>query len=187
MGVAGQVSAGGALRSDTSLVLSDPGAGTNTVTVQAGVVTGSYSVTLPLAQATAANQALVNDGTGVTTWQSLTPELFGTRTTGRAIVAGTGITSGASDMSTTAVRQIVFVDGSGGVDITASPQIEAGTVIGQEMRVCGTDDTDWVQLDTGNGLSINGPAILGKDDCINLMWLGSDGVTSDWVEQSRNI
>lgn len=187
LGVAGQVSAGGALRSDTSLVLSDPGAGTNTVTVQAGVVTGSYSVTLPLAQATAANQALVNDGTGVTTWQSLGPELFGTRTAGRAIVAGTGITSGASDMSTTALRQIVFVDGSGGVDITATPQIEAGTIVGQEMRVCGTDDTDWVQLDTGTGLSINGPAILGKDDCINLMWLGSDGVTSDWVEQSRNL
>lgn len=188
VGVGGAVNVAGAVRSNTSLVLEDPGVGTNTTTIQAGTVTTSYSVTLPPAQG-AVNTTLINDGSGVLSWGvvSSTPDLFGTRSVPRTIVAGTGITSGASDMSTTAPRQIVFVDGSGGVDITASPQVEAGTVVGQEMRVCGTDDTDFVLLENGDGLSLNGDAQLGKDDCINLTWLGSDGVTSDWVEQSRNF
>lgn len=188
VGVGGAVNVAGAIRSNTSLVLEDPGAGTNTTTIQAGTVTTSYSVTLPPAQG-AVNTTLINDGSGVLSWGvvSSTPDLFGSRSVPRTIVAGTGITSGASDMSTTAPRQIVFIDGTGGVDITATPQIEAGTVVGQEMRVCGTDDTDYVLLENGDGLSLNGDAQLGKDDCINLMWLGSDGVTSDWVEQSRNF
>lgn len=184
----GEVIAEEDIKSKTSITVEDPGAGTNTVTVQAGVVSASYAVTLPLAQATAAQQVIVNDGTGVTAWQSLTPQLFGTRTTGRTIVAGTGITAAASHMSTTVASQLIFVVGSsGGTDITASPQIEAGTIVGQEMEICGTVDADWVQLDNGTGLSLNGPAVLGKDDCITLRWLGSDGTTSDWAEKSRNF
>jgi hypothetical protein len=184
-GIGGQLSAGGALRSDTSLVLSDPGAGTNTTTIQAGTVSASYSVTLPTAQGTG---ALYNDGAGVTTWQTLTPQLFGTFQTGRSIVAGTGITSGAGHMSTTAPSQLIFVVGaSGGTDITANPQIQAGTTVGQVMKICGTSDSDWVQLDTGTGLITNGPAILGKGDCIVMNWLGSDGSVSVWGEESRNF
>lgn len=187
VGVGGQLSAGGALRSDTSLVLSDPGAGTNTVTVQAGTVSASYSVTLPTAQATGAQQALVNDGTGVTSWQSLTPQIFGTFQTGRSIVAGTGITSGAGHMSTTAANQLIFVAGASGVTVTANPAISAGTIVGQRMQICGTDDTNWVELNTGNGIITNGPAILGKGDCVTMTWFGSDGSTSVWGEETRNF
>lgn len=52
----------------TSLVIEDPGAGSNTVTLQSGVVSSSYSLTLPTAQATAADQVLTNDGSGVLSW-----------------------------------------------------------------------------------------------------------------------
>lgn len=188
VGVGGQLSAAGAVRSDTSLILSDPGAGTNTVTLQAGVVSSSYSVTLPLAQATAGQQALVNDGTGVTSWQSLTPQLFGTRQTGRSIVAGTGITAAASHMSTTVFKQLIFVVGaSGGTDITASPQIEAGTIIGQEMELCGTSDADWVLLETDNNLRLNGQAELRKDMCLTLVWRGTDGTNAAWGEKARTF
>lgn len=183
----GAVVANGDIESKTSLTLEDPGAGTNTTKIQAGTVTASYTVTLPPAQG-AASTTLVNDGAGNLSWSVVSqgPTLFGTRSSGRSIVAATGITSGSGDMSTTVQSQIVFVYGSGGVDITANPQIQAGTSIGQDMIICGTDNTNYLILENGNGLSLNGSITLGKDDCITLRWLGSDGSTSDWVEISRN-
>jgi fibronectin-binding autotransporter adhesin len=42
----------------------------NTVTLQSGVTTTGYPLTLPLAQATASGQVLTNDGTGILTWAS---------------------------------------------------------------------------------------------------------------------
>lgn len=47
--------------------IEDPGAGTNKVTITTGIVSASYSVSLPLAQG-AANTAMVNDGSGVLSW-----------------------------------------------------------------------------------------------------------------------
>lgn len=52
----------------TSIIIQDPGAGTNTVTLQAGVVSASYAITLPLLQG-AAGTTLVNNGSGVLTWE----------------------------------------------------------------------------------------------------------------------
>lgn len=80
-------------------------------------------------------------------------------------------------------RNKIYVQGSGGaVDITAIPQIQAGTIDGQEMLVCGRSDTNTVQLDNGTGLVLNGGALLGVDDCISLSW-----DTVNWVEISRNF
>jgi len=50
-----------------ALVLEDPGAGTNTVTINAGVVSASYTMTLPLLQG-AAGTTLINNGSGVLSW-----------------------------------------------------------------------------------------------------------------------
>ena len=50
-----------------ALVIEDPGAGTNTVTINAGVVSASYTITMPLLQG-AANTTLVNNGSGVLSW-----------------------------------------------------------------------------------------------------------------------
>ena len=51
----------------TALVIEDPGAGTNTVTINAGVVSASYTITMPLLQG-AAGTTLVNNGSGVLSW-----------------------------------------------------------------------------------------------------------------------
>lgn len=104
------------------------------------------------------------------------PDVTGTRASPSLIVAGTGI-------AFTGVfgRNLWFVAGSGSaVDISASPQIVAGTNIGQELTLIGRSATDTVQLDDGNGLSMNGTAILGLNDSITFYWDGTS-----WVEINR--
>ncbi len=51
----------------TALVIEDPGAGTNTVTINTGVVSASYTMTLPLLQG-AAGTTIINNGSGVLSW-----------------------------------------------------------------------------------------------------------------------
>lgn len=185
---AGVLVAPGDIKSQTSLTIEDPGAGTNTISFVSPTTPTTHNV-FPPPTVCASGQVWSDNGAGVMscTTISAAPTIFGTRAAGRSVVAGTGITSGASHMSTTAQDQLIFVTGSGGVDITASPQIQAHTVIGATMRICGTDNTNWVLLQNGTGLALNGPAELGKDDCINFMWAGFDGTTSDYVETSRNF
>ena len=60
----------GALKSDTSLILEDPGAGTNTVTIQAPTLAGSYTLTLPVDDG-ASSQVLQTDGSGVLSWATV--------------------------------------------------------------------------------------------------------------------
>jgi hypothetical protein len=108
--------------------------------------------------------------------------LFGSTGSPRSVVAATGITSGASHMSTTANDQIIFVVGSvaGESDISASPQITAGTIVGQRMQIHGTSDTDYIKLDDGTGLSLDGPWFSYNKTNLSLIWDGSV-----WVETSR--
>ena len=99
----------------------------------------------------------------------------GTKASPDAITAAGGITAAA------VLDQIIFVEGDGGaIDITASPQISAGTKVGQRMLVIGTSDSNTVQLDDGDGLDINGACELTSNQSIDLMW---DGTT--WFEVSR--
>jgi hypothetical protein len=114
---------------------------------------------------------------------SASPSLYGSRGTPRDVVAGTGITSGASHMSTTAVSQVVFIQGSGGaVNISANPQIEAHTVVGSRMVLNGRSDTNTVTLETGDGLDLNGDAIMGASHVLELVWDGTN-----WLEMNRNF
>ena len=103
-------------------------------------------------------------------------QITGTRASPSLIVAGTGIAfTGAFAENTW------FIAGSGGaVDISANPQIVAGT-LGQRLRLVGRHAINTVQLDTGTGLWLNGTCILGEGEILNL-WC--DGVS--WVEQSRS-
>jgi hypothetical protein len=127
-------------------------------------------------------QVLTVSSGGIPSWQNATPTVFGSRTSPRQIVASAGITSGAGHMSTTAASQKIYVEGSGGaVNVTANPQIEAGTIDGQLMVICGRSQDNTVQLNHGNGLYLNGNIVLGENECITLSW-----DTSEWVELSRN-
>jgi len=102
----------------------------------------------------------------------------GLRGTPDAIVAGTGVTFAVGTK-----RLKKYIEGSGGaVDITANPQIQAGTIDGQEMLLCGRNNTNTVLFENGTGLAINGNAELAADDCLTLSW-----DTSVWVEISRNF
>ena len=65
--------------------------------------------------------------------------------------------------------------------MSANPQIEAGTQVGQQLVLVGRDDTNTVYLEDGNGLKMNGPVTLSADSTITFVW-----DTVNWVELNRN-
>lgn len=76
--------------------------------------------------------------------------------------------------------EVMFVQGSGGaVDITANPQIAAGTSVGQLLLLIGRGNG--LTLDDGTGLSQNGSITLDADDAVLYMWDGTN-----WVEIVRS-
>ena len=91
------------------------------------------------------------------------------------ITAAGGITPTCSTMR---------IQGSGGaVDITANPQIAAG-VAGQLLLLDGTDDTNTVQIDNGNGVHLHGGVlIIGNHDNLLLKY---DADNAEWEEISRS-
>lgn len=104
------------------------------------------------------------------------PYTFGTPASPIQIVATSGILL-TSDLA----EQTLFIKGSGGaVNITASPQITAGTRVGQKLRLIAKDNTNTVQLDDGTGLDMAGPWVGVNNSVIEFFWDGSV-----WVETSR--
>ena len=103
--------------------------------------------------------------------------ITGSRASPSLIIAGTGIA-----FTGVAGNNTWFIAGSGSaIDISASPQIVAGTNVGQRLTLIGRHATNTVQLDDGSGLSINGSCILAEDESISLFW---DSV--NWVELGRS-
>ena len=111
-------------------------------------------------------------------WVNLLKQVItGTRASPTAITAVGGITA-----STSAQVEYQFVEGSAGaVDISANPQISAGTFAGQKLVLIGRHDTNTVKLEHGTGLALNGVCFLAADSMISLFWDGTN-----WVEESRN-
>lgn len=100
---------------------------------------------------------------------------YGTYLVGIAINPAVGVLI-ASDQ-----RQMRFVRTAGGAQlITANPQVQAGTTVGQELFLAGTSDADYPTLEDGNGLALNGPINLKKDAACALVWTGAY-----WMEVSR--
>jgi predicted acyltransferase (DUF342 family) len=100
----------------------------------------------------------------------------GTRASPANITAVGGITFGGQQ------RELAFIQGSGGhINVTANPQISAGTSVGQELTLIGRNDSQTVTLENGDGLELNGEAVLGASDSLSLVWDGTS-----WVEISRN-
>lgn len=98
---------------------------------------------------------------------------------GALVANGSGIspqiiTASVGIPATSDQRQLWFVASSGGAQtVTATPQIQAGTIIGQELYLQGTSATNYIRLQDGNGLSINGPIDLTNNGSILLVWNGS--------------
>jgi hypothetical protein len=102
--------------------------------------------------------------------------LTGSRASPEAISAAGGIAfTGVNS------RNLWFVAGDGGpIDITANPQIAAGSSDGQELKIIGTSDANYVTLDHGTGLSMNGSYDLSLDKSIEFVWDGTN-----WTETNR--
>jgi hypothetical protein len=80
-------------------------------------------------------------------------------------------------------REFQFVKGSGPTTVTANPQIEAGSTVGQELILAGADNTNTVTLSNGNGLSLNGRIVMGLSGAGSQLYLVWNG--SVWSEISR--
>lgn len=97
------------------------------------------------------------------------------------IVAANGITA-----AQVATYSIIVVQSStaGNCDISANPQIAAGTN-GQRITFIGGDDTRTVQFDDGTGLQLAGATsfTMGKGDVLVLIY---STVAGFWIEQSRS-
>ena len=101
----------------------------------------------------------------------------GTSASPQAVTDVGGVpTSGVSD-------ETIYVSGTGGVTVTANPQVTAGLVEGQRLTLVGTSDTDWVELSNGTGLQLNGPCRLTSAAELVLSWNATAAV---WRERGRN-
>lgn len=104
------------------------------------------------------------------------PAVTGTRAAPISIVAVTGVVPAGY------AEEWIFVQGSGGaVTVSANPQITAGTIVGQKIRLIGRDDTNTVTLADGTGMLLNGPVTLGAGSVIDLGWDGTN-----WFESGRS-
>lgn len=92
------------------------------------------------------------------------------------------ITASGGLAGTSEPRALFFTASTGGTyEITASPQISAGTTVGQEMRITGTSDSNAIIFQNGSGLFLNGPVTLRNGNSIDLWWTGSV-----WQESDRS-
>lgn len=99
----------------------------------------------------------------------------------------TGTRSAPVDVTTSGITpagvadELIFVQGSGGaINITANPQIAAGTAVGQVLSLVGRSASSTVLLEDGNGLDMNGEYLLTDNAEIGFNWDGTN-----WSERYR--
>jgi len=118
-------------------------------------------------------------------------EQTGSSGTGDTVVSNRLIYTPSADTSITAAGGITVtnalmrIQGDGGaIDITADPQIVAGTSDGQIVVLQGVSDANTVTLDDGTGLALAGGVsfVIGNNDNIGMMW---DSGESEWLENNR--
>lgn len=79
------------------------------------------------------------------------------------------------------LEEAQWIQGSGAsITISANPQISPGSAVGQRLYLFGANDAQTVKITNGNGVSLNGDCTLGQEDCLALMWNGTN-----WSEMSR--
>lgn len=155
--------------------LKDTGS-SNVVSLLSPSLSASYSFKLPVDGGTL-GYVLTTDGSGNTSW-SAAGSSSGAYAVQGSRASPIGITAAGGITSTSNQRQIIFIEGSpGSVVVSANPQISAGVTVGQELRLIGRNSVSTVELNNGNGLSLNGPIVIGEDDIFDLCWDGTN-----WVE-----
>lgn len=102
----------------------------------------------------------------------------GTYTAPELIAAGSGV--GVDSV----FEEVQYIEGDGGaVNVTANPQVAAGSTAGQKLELIGTSDANTVTLENGDGLALNGSCVLGDGAVLGLRW---DAVAMVWRERYRN-
>lgn len=161
----------GILSSDTSLRLQDPGAGTDTVTIQSPTLAGSYSLTLPTDDGNA-NQVLGTNGSGTLSWTDATSGYSAnsdtTLTASDTIAIGTG--------NADRLQHWVVAGNSAAITLSTSP---FGTSDPQDRTIIclsGNSDSNTVTIpmnDAANGAVGNGDVTLSLYDSACFRYVSS--------------
>jgi hypothetical protein len=138
-------------------------------TAQAAQNAAASSATAAAASATAAAASAAASQSGVTP--------FGTPAAPENVLAANGVTFTPANQ-----EEVHWIQGNAGnVVVTANPQINtAGVAKGQRIYLYGANDAQTVKFTNGNGLSLNGDCILGQEDCLGLLFNGTQ-----WSELFR--
>lgn len=129
-------------------------------------------------------------GNGITAWTSLA-YAGGSGGGGGGALAPNGttsspnlITSASGITPSGAQRELQFIQGSAAaITISKVPAISAGTTVGQELILQGTNDANTVTINNGTGVSLNGPIVMGATGAGARLYLIWDG--TNWGEVSR--
>ena len=151
----------------------------------------TYSVTSGIMSITWANLPSSGQPVSCFALTAVNPGSGGTSVSGGFVAYGSeampiAVTAAGGIAATSDQRQLWYIQGSNGtspapVIISSTPQITAGTKVGQEMRLVGADSTNYVELNTGNGLFLNGPVTLLANQSIDFEWNGTV-----WRESDRS-
>ena len=148
-----------------------------TIRFYEGLTTVAPDQTLPLTigNATLSSHALaLGQLAALISAQSLS--VTGTNGAPTAVVGATGVV-----FSGTSLDNLKYIVSNGGaVVVSANPQIAAGTVIGQKLRLVFKSATDTLQFADGTGLSLSAAFISALDRELHLNWNGAT-----WVEYLR--
>jgi hypothetical protein len=172
-GAVGLADTTGSSSKDTGALVVEGGVGVEENVYAGGNidVTGSATIDGAVTLGDAAADAITINGDA-----TLAAKVIRSQSGVQDITAVGGITGGML------VKSYVQIRGSGGdVDISANPQIAAGTT-GQIITLQGTSDTQTVKLDDGNGLKLAGGIsfTMKNGDIIQFIYDGSD-----WREMFR--
>ena len=103
--------------------------------------------------------------------------LVGTRAVPTVITAAGGINFTSSTYNT-----LNFIVGTGATTVTKNPRIQAGTLVGQRLKLIGRDDTAVVRLADGNGIVTGGLTLnIAQNSVVDFVW---DGAA--WVLDATN-
>jgi hypothetical protein len=160
---AGNKTFNGSIISNTSILLTDPGIGANTITIQSPTLsTGSYSLTLPVDDGTS-NQVLTTNGSGVLSWTSGSGDVIGPgvatdnaiarfdSTTGK-LIQNSGITIDDSDnisLGSEGITTIIKTPNA------TTSDTQGGSISIQSGTGLGTGVGGVIELKAGNGGASN--------------------------------
>jgi hypothetical protein len=156
---------------------------TGDVTISNAGVTaiGATKVTAAMLNSGAATNgqvATANGSGGVTyvTPSSTAPATSGTDASPTTVTAGAGVVFSGSNYS-----NIYFITAASAITVSATPQITAGTLVGQKLILISKSATNTITLNDSNGLSLNGAWVGGLDSVLELVWNGN----AKWIEVAR--